>query len=85
MTRGYVMVRCEAGKEGGAFTRINDLSWVNEVHPLFGEYDFILHVMGENPDQLARVIIDELRNIEGIISTKTFLEATFNGIPVNER
>ena len=82
MTKGYVMVECVAGKEESVFQGLKGFSWITEVHPLFGEYDFILHVESESPDKLAERIIQDLRYLDGIASTKTFLEATFNGQPM---
>lgn len=82
MTKGYVMVECKAGKEESVFSELGKFSWVKEVHPLFGEYDFILHVESKTAQDLADNIIGQLRNLDGIHSTKTFLEASFSGQPV---
>ncbi|MGA1821336.1 MAG: Lrp/AsnC ligand binding domain-containing protein [Thermoplasmatota archaeon] len=82
MTKGYVMVQCGAGFEEDAFKKMQEFAWIKEVHPLFGEYDFILHVECSDPDELAKRIIEDLRNIKGISTTKTFLEASFSAAPM---
>jgi len=77
MIRGYIMVECEVGREQTLYQHLTELPWVLEVHPLFGEYDFILKVEAKDPNELAKEVIDELRAMEGVLDTKTFLEASF--------
>jgi DNA-binding Lrp family transcriptional regulator len=77
MIRGFVMVQCKTGFEQNAYKKLKGFKWVDEVHPLFGEFDFIMRVSAEDPNNLARYIIEDVRAIEGIIDTKTFLEASF--------
>jgi len=82
MIRGFVMVQCKTGKEQNAYKVLKDFDWVEEVHPLFGEFDFIMRVKADDPNHLASFIIDEVRSIDGIINTKTFLEASFGAEPI---
>ncbi|MFO8050221.1 MAG: Lrp/AsnC ligand binding domain-containing protein [Thermoplasmatota archaeon] len=82
MIYGFVMVECKTGKEQGVYKQLQGFDFVEEVHPLFGEYDFIMRVKAENPDALASQIISKVRKLDGIIDTKTFLEATFDPDPV---
>ena len=77
MIYGYVMIECKTGSEQAVFKKLQTLEQVEEVHPLFGEFDFIMRVKARDPDHLARFIIDQIRKIEGIENTKTFLEASF--------
>ncbi|MDG6225345.1 MAG: Lrp/AsnC ligand binding domain-containing protein [Candidatus Thermoplasmatota archaeon] len=84
MLRGFIMVECEVGKELSAYESLKKLTWITEVHPLFGEYDFILRVQANDPDELAGHIIDELRAIPGVITTRTYMEASFGGVPVDK-
>ncbi len=84
MIRGFVMVQCKTGFEQNAFKRLQGYPWVDEVNPLFGEFDFIMRVTAKDPNDLAKYIIDEVRSIEGIIDTKTFLEASFGPEPIEK-
>ncbi len=77
MIYGFVMVQCKTGLEQNAYKVLQNFGWVEEVHPLFGEFDFIMRVKAEDPNDLAKQIIEEVRSIEGITNTKTFLEASF--------
>jgi DNA-binding Lrp family transcriptional regulator len=83
--RAFIMIECEAGCEKSAFETIKRLPWVISVHPLFGEYDFIVRAESKAPDDLASKIVTELRAIPGIVSTRTYLEASFGGEPVEEK
>jgi DNA-binding Lrp family transcriptional regulator len=80
--RAFIMIECEAGFEKSAFETIRRLPWVISAHPLFGEYDFILRVESPTPDELATKIVTELRSVPGIVATRTYLEATFGGVPI---
>ncbi|MEA3559795.1 MAG: Lrp/AsnC ligand binding domain-containing protein [Candidatus Thermoplasmatota archaeon] len=82
MIYGFVMVECKTGKEQEIFKQLQGFDFIEEVHPLFGEYDFIMRMKAENPDELASNIITKVRNMDGIIDTKTFLEATFDSDPI---
>ncbi len=77
MIRGFVMVQCETGFEQNAYKKLQGFKWVDEVHPLFGEFDFIMRVTADDPNSLAKYIIEDVRAIDGITDTKTFLEASF--------
>jgi DNA-binding Lrp family transcriptional regulator len=82
MIYGFVMVQCDTGHEQEVFKKLQGYDFVEEVHPLFGEYDFILRVKAEDPNALAHNIIENIRNISGVQDTKTYLEASFDGRPV---
>jgi len=83
--RAFIMIECEVGFEKSAFETMEGLPWVISVHPLFGEYDFIVRAESPGADELASRIVKELRAIPGIVSTRTYLEATFGGEPVEEK
>jgi DNA-binding Lrp family transcriptional regulator len=77
MIYGFVMVECRTGKESEVYEALKGLKWVDEVHPLFGEYDFLLRVKAKGPDDLAHFIIDQVRRLDGVENTRTYLEASF--------
>jgi len=83
MISGFIMVECDVGREMSTYEALRKMPWITEVHPLFGEFDFILRVQAQDADELARSILTDLRKVPGIISTKTYLEASFGPEPVN--
>ena len=82
MIYGFVMVQCDTGREQEVFKLLKGYEFVATVHPLFGEYDFIMRVKADDPNGLASNIIDHIRNIKGVKDTKTYLEASFDGDPM---
>jgi len=84
MLRGFIMVECEVGSERSVYDTLKGKPWILEVHPLFGEYDFLIRVEAEDPNSLAEHIISEIRTIPGIGTTKTYMEASFGPEPVGE-
>ena len=82
MIYGFGMVECKTGKEQSVYKQLQEFDFIEEVHPLFGEYDFIMRVRADNPDELASNIITKVRNLDGIVDTKTYLEATIDSDPV---
>ncbi len=78
MIYGFVMVQCSTGEEQEIYKKLQASDFVVEVHPLFGEYDFIMRVKAEDADNLANQIIERVRNIPGVSHTKTYLEASFD-------
>jgi DNA-binding Lrp family transcriptional regulator len=79
MIYGFVMVQCETGQEQEVYKKLLGYDFIEEVHPLFGEYDFIMRVKADDPNALAHNIIENVRNIPGVHDTKTYLEASFDG------
>jgi len=48
-----------------------------EIYPLFGEYDIICKVEAVGYDTLAKVVIRQIRSINGVIDTKTLTGLKF--------
>jgi len=59
------------GKEVEVMKAISSIKGVSETHLLFGEYDLIAKVEVEDQEALTRMIIAELRKIDGVIDSKT--------------
>jgi Lrp/AsnC family leucine-responsive transcriptional regulator len=50
---------------------IADLEGIYEVHMISGEYDMLLKVRGSTMEDIGRLVIDKLRDIEGVARTLT--------------
>ncbi len=59
------------GKEHEVYNKISKIKYVVEIHPLFGEYDLIVKIDAEDFTELGKIVIDQIRTIEGVIDTKT--------------
>ena len=75
--KAYIMVECETGSERQVLKKMKKVKWIEELYPLFGEYDFIIHAHAKDPDILIKLILKDIRSIKGVKQTETFLETTF--------
>jgi len=57
--------------EHEVFNKLSKIPEIIELHPLFGEYDFIAKIEAKDYESIGQVIIHKIRTIEGIIDTKT--------------
>ena len=47
------------------------MSFVMDVHVLFGDHDMILKIEADNMGEIARLVVDSVRAIEGVTNTMT--------------
>ncbi len=80
MVFGFMMVKCDVAVEHEVFRKLKGLDFVIEAYPLLGEYDFIVHVKGNDPEDLANNIIGQIRSIHGVVHTETFIESNLGGM-----
>jgi Lrp/AsnC family transcriptional regulator, leucine-responsive regulatory protein len=52
--------------------RIAKIKEIHEVHIVSGEYDLILKVRAENLKNIGNLIVDKIRNLQGVGKTVTF-------------
>ena len=72
MTVAFVVVKAEPGREHDVYLKLKEVPELDEVHPLFGEYDLIVKVEAADFDALGQVIVGRIRAIAGVQATKTF-------------
>lgn len=62
-------------------TRVGDalkkIKQAKEIHPLFGEYDFIIKLEGRTHEDITQTILDQVRSLEGVAATKTLVKTSF--------
>jgi len=73
MAIGFVMIKVETSLEKEVLKKLEKIEEISEVHPLFGDYDFIAKIEAENFDHLGDVIIKKIRTIKGVVDTKTLV------------
>lgn len=73
----YVLVRVKPTFEVKVGTHLKGLKEAKEVHPLFGEYDFIVKLEGQSHEQITQTILEKIRSQEGVAQTKTLIKTTF--------
>jgi len=48
---------------------------VKEVYSTLGRFDLIVKVEAKSVEELANIVVDGIRSIEGVVQTETFLVA----------
>jgi DNA-binding Lrp family transcriptional regulator len=71
MSAGYVLVDVEPGSEYSVFEKASALPFVSDSQILFGDHDMILKIEAESMGEIARLVVESVRPIEGITNTKT--------------
>ena len=71
MAIGFVLVTLAPGQEVAACDAIVRVSGIVEAMPLFGEYDLLVKVEADDWEALGRIIIDGIRQVPGVVATKT--------------
>ena len=77
MVKGYVLVTVEPGKEMIAYRGFKRAKDILDAVPLLGDIDFLLMLEGDEPNDIARIVIKQVRIIPGVVSTKTLVEDEF--------
>jgi DNA-binding Lrp family transcriptional regulator len=77
MAVGFVLINTVPAKEHAVFTELSKVSEIKDLHLLFGEYDIIAKIDAENYDAIASTILNKIRRIDGVVSTKTLTQTSF--------
>ena len=74
MVAAICFVNAELGKEIRVRREVSMFEGVKRIIELFGEFDLLILIKAEDLRQVD-FIVDSIRKIDGIKSTKTFIEA----------
>ena len=53
------------------------MEFVSEVNVLFGDHDLIVKVEADSVGDIARMVVESIRSIPGVMTTKTLACAEF--------
>ncbi len=73
--KGYILIKLVPGLESGALSQIRVIPGVVAVNLVFGQWDAIAIAEGKSLFELAKIIVGEVRGIQGVQDTTTLLEA----------
>jgi len=76
MTVGFVLISASPSHEHDVYARLQGSPDISEIYPLFGEYDMIAKVEARNYDNLSQIVLDKIRNVDGVIDTRTLTGVT---------
>ena len=74
MITSFILIRNKPGKEYSILRKLENIIEINEIYPIFGEYDFLVKIKVKNIEILGEILIKKIRIIDGIIDTITLTE-----------
>lgn len=77
MAIGFVLISTAPGKEHEVYDELRKIKEIIELHPLFGEYDLIAKIEAKDFNELGKIVVEQIRNISGVIDTKTLTGIKF--------
>lgn len=77
MALGFVLINAEPGKQRDVHDALASVPDVTDVHSLSGEYDLLAKVEARDFDALGRVVVEQIRAVEGVLDTRTLTGTTF--------
>lgn len=66
-----VLIETESGKALDVLDDLKDIDSIKKVEVITGDYDIMAMLESDSQDEIRRVLIEEIRNIEGVKGTKT--------------
>lgn len=73
---GFVLLNVSAGQEPEFFSNLGTIQQVRHVFYLFDEYEYLLEVEADSPQEMAKVMTNHIRHLPGVERTATFIEGT---------
>ena len=72
-----MLITVEPGKEMEAYRGFSSAKGVMEATPLLGDIDFLLVIEAKEPNDIAKIVVKQIRTISGVVSSKTLIEDEF--------
>ena len=70
-----VLLTTEPGREQEVVNELSEMSEIEEVMVLFGEYDVYCKVVVEDFSQLSDLVLRNVRTLSGVVETSTLTAA----------
>ncbi len=77
MAIGFVLINVAPGVEKKVFDTMIKWDEIQELHPLFGDYDLIAKIPAPDYESLSDIVVHKIRAIKGVTETKTLTGAKF--------
>jgi DNA-binding Lrp family transcriptional regulator len=77
MAVGFVLINVMPGAEKKVFDTMIKWEEIQELYPLFGDYDLIAKISSPDLEGLSDIVVNKIRTIKGVTETKTLTGAKF--------
>ena len=74
MVKGYLLIKLVPGLESSALSQIRATQGILEVNLVFGQWDAIAIAEAKTLFELAKIIVGEVRGIQGVQDTTTLVQ-----------
>ena len=74
MIKGYLLIKLIPGLESSTLSQIQATPGVQEVNLVFGHWDAIAIAEAKTLFELAKVIVSQVRGIQGVQDTETLIQ-----------
>ena len=74
MVKGYLLIKLVPGLENDAMSQIRTTPGVVDVNLVFGQWDALAITEAKNLFELARIVVGEVRSIQGVQDTTTLVQ-----------
>ena len=75
MVKGYLLIKLVPGVESSAISQIRMTPGITTVNLVFGQWDAIATAEAKSLFELTKLIVGEVRGIQGVQDTTTLLQA----------
>ncbi len=73
---GFVLLNVSTGKEPEFFSNLGSIQQVRHVFYLFDDYEYLLELEAETPQEMAKVMTNHIRHLPGVERTARFFEGS---------
>ena len=71
MVQAYILIQTEVGKAAAVARQIAELKGVTQAEDVTGPYDVIVRAEAKNVDELGKMVVARVQNLDGITRTLT--------------
>ncbi|MEU1043287.1 Lrp/AsnC family transcriptional regulator [Streptomyces sp. NPDC005551] len=71
MVQAYILIQTEVGKASTVAESINKISGVIQAEDVTGPYDVIVRAQADTVDELGRMVVAKVQQVDGITRTLT--------------
>ena len=75
MVKGYLLLKLVPGLESDAMSQVRAIPGILDVNLVFGQWDAIAIAEAKSLFELSRIIVSEVRGIQGVQDTATLVQS----------
>jgi len=71
VVQAYILIQTEVGKAAQVASEVRQITGVAEAEDVTGPYDVIVRAEARNVDELGKLVVSKVQNLDGITRTLT--------------